>query len=135
MIFKSVNQINSKADKAFFEELIGVYCKIVREVCNIHSLGHKPCPTEVTEAITSELVSMGVIDDKNQLEQLKKLLKGEYNTFIYGVNKYLDNKAIFVVAGAPACADELKAAGIENFIHVKVNQLDTLKAFNAKLGI
>lgn len=95
MIFKSVNQINSKADKAFFEELIGVYCKIVREVCNIHSLEYKPCPTEVTEAITSELVSMGVIDDKNQLEQLKKLLKGEYNTFIYGVNKYLDNKEKF----------------------------------------
>lgn len=95
MIFKSVNQINSKADKAFFEELIGVYCRIVREVCNIHSLEYKPCPTEVTEAITSELVSMGVIDDKNQLEQLKKLLKGEYNTFIYGVNKYLDNKEKF----------------------------------------
>lgn len=95
MIFKSVNQINSKADKAFFEELIGVYCKIVREVCNIHSLEYKPCPTEVTEAITSELVSMGVIDDKNQLEQLKKLLKGEYATFIYGVNKYLDNKEKF----------------------------------------
>lgn len=95
MIFKSVNQINSKADKAFFEELIGVYCKIVREVCNIHSLEYKPCQTEVTEAITSELVSMGVIDDKNQLEQLKKLLKGEYNTFIYGVNKYLDNKEKF----------------------------------------
>ena len=76
MIFKSVNQIHSKADKAFFEELIGVYCKIVREVCNIHSLEYKPCPTEVTEAITYELVSMGVIDDKNQLEQLKKLLKG-----------------------------------------------------------
>ena len=32
---------------------------------------------------------------KNQLEQLKKLLKGEYNTFIYGVNKYLDNKEKF----------------------------------------
>ena len=95
MIFKSVNQIHSKADKAFFEELIGVYCKIVREVCNIHSLEYKPCPTEVTEAITSELVSMGVIDDNNQLEQLKKLLKGEYNTFIYGVNKYLDNKEKF----------------------------------------
>ncbi len=95
MIFKSVNQIHSKADKAFFEELIGVYCKIVREVCNIHSLEYKPCPTEVTEAITSELVSMGIIDDKEQLEQLKKLLKGEYHTFIYGVNKYLDNKEKF----------------------------------------
>ena len=42
---------------------------------------------------------------------------------------------MFVVAGAPACADDLKAAGIENFIHVKVNQLETLKEYNHKLGI
>ena len=34
---------------------------------------------------------------------------------------------------APACMDDLKAAGIENFIHVRVNVLDTLKEFNAKL--
>ena len=36
-------------------------------------------------------------------------------------------------AGAPACMDELKAAGIENFIHVRVNVLETLKEYNAKL--
>ena len=42
---------------------------------------------------------------------------------------------MFVVAGAPACSDDLKAAGIENFIHVKSNQLETLKAYNQKLGI
>ena len=40
---------------------------------------------------------------------------------------------MFVVAGAPACMDELKAQGIENFIHVRVNVLDTLIDFNAKL--
>ncbi|MBO5974830.1 MAG: methylmalonyl-CoA mutase small subunit [Paludibacteraceae bacterium] len=42
-------------------------------------------------------------------------------------------KQEFVVAGAPACMDDLKAVGIENFIHVRVNVLDTLKAFNEKL--
>ena len=76
MIFKAVNHINTKADKAFFEELIGVYCKIVREVCNIHSLEYVPSPIEITEGITSELLSMGVICDKEQLDQLKKILKG-----------------------------------------------------------
>ena len=40
---------------------------------------------------------------------------------------------MFIVAGAPACMDELKVAGIENFIHVRVNVLETLKEFNAKL--
>ncbi len=47
--------------------------------------------------------------------------------------KYLDGRAMFVVAGAPACMDDLKAAGINDFIHVRVNVLETLQAFNAKL--
>lgn len=59
----------------------------------------------------------------------------EYAEHALAAFKYLAGRAIFVVAGAPKCADDLKAAGIENFIHVKVNQLETLKAFNAKLGI
>jgi len=40
-------------------------------------------------------------------------------------------KALFVVAGAPACTDDLKAIGIEYFINVKSNVLDTLKNFNS----
>lgn len=59
----------------------------------------------------------------------------EYAEFAVPAYKYLDGRAMFVVAGAPVCADELKAAGIENFIHVKVNQLETLKMYNEKLGI
>lgn len=59
----------------------------------------------------------------------------EYAEYAIPAFKQLDGRALFVVAGAPACSDELKAAGIENFIHVRVNQLETLKEFNAKLGI
>lgn len=59
----------------------------------------------------------------------------EYATYAIPAFKYLAGRAMFVVAGAPACMDELKAAGIENFIHVKCNVLDTLKEYNAKLGI
>lgn len=59
----------------------------------------------------------------------------EYAEYAVPAFKALDNRAMFVVAGAPACAEELKAAGIENFIHVRVDQLKTLKEYNAKLGI
>ena len=38
----------------------------------------------------------------------------------------LGDKAILVIAGAPACMAELEAQGIGNFIHVKSNVLDTL---------
>ncbi len=57
----------------------------------------------------------------------------EYAQYAPEAFKELDGRAMFVVAGAPACMDELKAQGIENFIHVRVNVLDTLVDFNAKL--
>jgi methylmalonyl-CoA mutase len=59
----------------------------------------------------------------------------EYAEYAPAAFKYLNGRAMFVVAGAPACADDLRQAGIEHFIHVKVNQLETLRLFNEKLGI
>lgn len=59
----------------------------------------------------------------------------EYATYTVPAFNCLANRAMFIVAGAPACMDELKAAGIENFIHVKCDVLETLKGYNAKLGI
>lgn len=59
----------------------------------------------------------------------------EYAEYAVPAFKYLDNRAMFVVAGAPACMEDLKAAGIENFVHVKCNVLETLKEYNKKLGI
>ena len=59
----------------------------------------------------------------------------EYAQLAVPAYQALNGRALFVVAGAPACTDDLKAAGIEYFIHVRVNQLETLKEFNAKLGI
>ena len=57
----------------------------------------------------------------------------EYAQYAIPAFKALNGRAMFIVAGAPACMDDLKAAGIENFIHVRVNVLETLKEYNAKL--
>ncbi|MBR2101141.1 MAG: methylmalonyl-CoA mutase small subunit [Prevotella sp.] len=59
----------------------------------------------------------------------------EYAEYAIPAFKYLDGRAMFVVAGAPACMEDLKAAGIENFVHVRCNVLETLKDYNKKLGI
>jgi len=59
----------------------------------------------------------------------------DYGIPAFNALKAADPKAIFIIAGAPACSEDLKAAGIENFIHVRVDQLKTLKELNAKLGI
>jgi len=59
----------------------------------------------------------------------------EYAGFAPQVYSQLKGNAIFVVAGAPACTEELKAVGIENFINVKTNLLESLTGYNIKLGI
>ena len=59
----------------------------------------------------------------------------EYAEYAVPAFQALDGRALFIVAGAPACMEDLKAAGIEHFIHVRCNVLDTLKNFNALLGI
>ena len=59
----------------------------------------------------------------------------EYAEYAIPAYQDLDGRAMFVVAGAPACMEDLKAAGIENFIHVKCNVLETLREYNQKLGI
>ncbi len=59
----------------------------------------------------------------------------EYAEYAIPAFKALNGRAIYIVAGAPACMEDLKAAGIENFIHVRSNQLETLKEFNKMLNI
>lgn len=59
----------------------------------------------------------------------------EYAEYAIPAFQAVNGRALFIVAGAPACMEELKAAGIENFIHVRVNVLDTLRDYNRKLGI
>ena len=57
----------------------------------------------------------------------------EYATLAPEAFKALNGRAEFVVAGTPACTEELQAQGITNFIHVRSNVLETLQVFNAKL--
>jgi len=59
----------------------------------------------------------------------------EYAEYAIPAFNALNGRAIYIVAGAPACMEDLKAAGIENFIHVRSNQLETLKQFNKMLNI
>ncbi|WP_282036064.1 methylmalonyl-CoA mutase small subunit [Saccharicrinis aurantiacus] len=49
--------------------------------------------------------------------------------------KAINGEAIFVVAGAPKCADDLKAQGITNFVNVRSNVLETLQGFSKELGL
>jgi methylmalonyl-CoA mutase len=58
----------------------------------------------------------------------------EYATLAPEAMDKMNGKAILVIAGNPVeCIEALKAKGIENFIHVRSNILETLQGFNEKL--
>ena len=59
----------------------------------------------------------------------------EYATSVPEIHKLVGDKAILVVAGDPACKEDLIATGINNFISVKSNVLETLKQYQTQLGI
>ncbi len=90
----------------------------------IDNLGFKTVEEGVEEAMkqNADIVVLCSSDD-------------EYAEYAVPAFKALDSRAIFIVAGAPACMEDLQKEGIENFIHVRSNQLDTLKSLNAKMGI
>jgi methylmalonyl-CoA mutase len=59
----------------------------------------------------------------------------EYATVAPEALSLTKGQAVIVVAGAPPCIDELKAAGLEHFISVRSDMLETLQMFNRILGI
>jgi methylmalonyl-CoA mutase len=59
----------------------------------------------------------------------------EYATVAPEIAGQLKGKVILVVAGDPACKDELKSAGLEIFIHVRSNVPEVLAGFSSMAGI
>ena len=92
---------------------------------------------EVVDNLGFPSVQEGVNAAMNANADIIVLCSSDEEYAEYAVPAYhaVNGRAMFIVAGAPACMDELKAEGIENFIHVRCNVLDTLREYNAKLGI
>jgi len=76
-----------------------------------------------------------VCKDKNAKIVVVCSSDDEYATIAPEVFEALSKDAVVVVAGAPACAEDLKAKGITNFVHVKTNVLEELRRYQTELGI
>ena len=89
---------------------------------------------EVKEGKGYATVEEGVADAKANGAAIVVICSSddEYAEFAPAVAEALTDE-VFVVAGAPACTDELKAKGIENFISVRSNLLEELKSYQSKL--
>lgn len=59
----------------------------------------------------------------------------EYADYVPRINKLLKGYSIIVVAGEPECMDDLRKEGIDHFISIRSNLLETLSEYNRELGI
>ncbi|MDR0711666.1 MAG: methylmalonyl-CoA mutase family protein [Prevotellaceae bacterium] len=59
----------------------------------------------------------------------------EYAEGAPAIAEKLGSNAILVVAGEPACKEDLQSKGISHFISVRSNVLETLKGYQKELGI
>ncbi|MBQ7459256.1 MAG: methylmalonyl-CoA mutase small subunit [Bacteroidales bacterium] len=59
----------------------------------------------------------------------------EYAEAVPQIAEAIGDKAVVVVAGDPECRPDLEAKGIMNYINIRCNVLDTLKEYQAKMGI
>ncbi|MDR2888155.1 MAG: methylmalonyl-CoA mutase family protein [Bacteroidales bacterium] len=57
----------------------------------------------------------------------------EYRSIAPEIYNALSGKMLVVVAGNPTCIDELKSKGLELYIHVKSDMVETLRFFNSRL--
>ena len=92
---------------------------------------------EVQDNNGFETIAEGVAEAKKAGADIIVLCSSddEYAVFAPEAFDLIGNDAIFVVAGAPACTDELIVKGITNFINVKSNLLNELKFYQSKLKI
>ncbi|MDP4269139.1 MAG: methylmalonyl-CoA mutase small subunit [Bacteroidota bacterium] len=92
---------------------------------------------EVVDNLGFETVEAGVEAAKAAGADIIVLCSSddEYAELAPKAKAAIGGAAILVVAGAPACAEDLKAQGITEFINVRTNVLGTLTAFSKQLGI
>ena len=92
---------------------------------------------EIVDNLGFSTVEEGVIAARKAGADIIVLCSSDDEYANYGIKAagLIQNSEILVIAGAPACADELKAAGVEHFINVKTNVLESLRNFNSLLKI
>lgn len=89
MIFKSVCELDSKTEKAFFLEQMQVYRRLVEAFCEKNDIG---LSAGINEEYMDELISIGVINKADELEALKALAKEQYYRFEEAVNFVIGNR-------------------------------------------
>jgi methylmalonyl-CoA mutase len=93
---------------------------------------------EIIDNIGFDTVGEGVKEARKQDADIVVICSSdqEYPEVAPQINDQMKKDAIVVLAGYPKDSmDELKEKGIQHFIHIKSNLIETLKGFQQQLGI
>lgn len=82
MIFTSAGKLK-KSERNFFVEQVELYIKLVVAFCQKNKLENN---ADEHKADLAELKSIGVIEVDSEIEELKSILKSDFNLFIKSVN-------------------------------------------------
>lgn len=91
MIFKNVTEISNNSEKRFFIEQVEVFTRLIEVFCEKNSLENNE-DTKINSDDYKELIDIGVIANPSEIEDLKKLLKGKFDSFIKSVKFSKSNK-------------------------------------------
>ena len=91
MIFENIQHISSKEE---FLEKVLIYIRLVEVTAERSSLA-LPDNVEISTNLVKELISMGIIANKDDMAELQKLIKPLYKRLVSCVYFYLHNKNIF----------------------------------------
>src|SRR6056297_194853 len=93
---------------------------------------------EIIDNIGFDSVEEGVKEARNKEADIVVICSSdpEYPELAPAINEQMKDDAIIVVAGYPKDSmEQLKEAGINHFVHIKSNLVETLKKFQEELGI
>lgn len=89
MIFKSVSELTENTERKIFKELILIYIRLVEVYCEKNGMEYE---NETSKENIEEFIDIGVIDNVNDISNLKKILGNDYQKFVKAVNFAVTNK-------------------------------------------
>ena len=91
MFFNCVNNLINNEDKRFFKEQIEVFTRLIEVYCEKNNINNNE-DYILTPDVYNELINIGVINSRSDIDDLKKLLKKNYDPFIKAVKFSVNNK-------------------------------------------
>jgi len=91
MLFKNINESFSKNEKKFFLEKVNIINELIKKYCKKNNINYEAISIK-NDLVLTELISIGILDNQEDLPILKKTTKIEYEPLLKSLTFYSKNK-------------------------------------------